>query len=396
MLGKQQYVDTGKILNLLRGVEAQFKKGTLPESDASAMKLEMLRAEFDSHFRGQNISPLDSMAALRKLNASTVPIVPDSELLEHASSIIGERLVRYAFDDDLPQTMSEAFRDSEEHVRALKGVDPVKIYCPVLDDAIGSGLYPTHTLCLTGHEGSLKTSLALHMLENNVWRNKSVRALFCSLDMARATFTFRRVSRYIGVHETTVREMALASSPQYLKAKDEITQRDDRRLSIVWAPLTLQGLIRQVERTLPTLLFIDYITCIQVPEESDPFKALRKTVDTLRELREQANMTIVFLSQMSRASKLAAKSGQTGNHAYGGSIIEHLLDVEFEMVLDEPLENENDQKRLVVSIEKNRFGPQGSAFELEYEGVAKRITGRAWRLKKDTKKKAAFGGRQLF
>jgi len=98
---------------------------------------------------------------------------------------------------------------------------------------------------------------------------------------------------------------------------------------------------------------------------------------------------------MGRSSKLAAKSGQTGSHAFGGSIIEHLLDVELELVMDEP-EEEGEQKRLISTITKNRFGPSGTSLEVEYTGLAKRVTGKAWRLKRDKKPKPAFGSRVGF
>lgn len=159
--------------------------------------------------------------------------------------------------------------------------------------------------------------------------------------------------------------------------------------------MTLPGLVDQMGLTLPSLVILDYISLLQVPGETDQFRALKKAVDGIRDLRDQTKAVFVLLSQMSRSSKLAAKSGQTGSHAFGGSIIEHLLDVELELVLDEP-EEEGEQKRLITTISKNRFGPSGTSFEVEYVGLAKRITGKAWRLKRDKKPKPAFGSRVGF
>ena len=388
-------IDTSGLLKILSGVERQYRNGDLHADDAIAAKLEILKSEFDGYITGKAMSPLQALGQIRKINSRTLPHVEDRFISSALASSLKSRLISYG-QDDLPQTMTEAFAETEENVIALQGVEPIRTYCKALDESLGSGLYPTHTLCLTGHEGSLKTSLAIHMLEQNVWNNSSVRALFCSLDMVRDTFTFRRVSRFLNVHEVTVREMSIAKSPDYLRAKKEIEERDDGRLSVVWAPLTIQGLQKQVERTLPNVIFIDYITCLKVPGESDQFRALQVIVEKLRDLREQANAAIVFLSQMSRASKIAAKAGQPGNHAFGGSIIEHLLDVEFEMVLDEPTDPDEEQKRLIVNVTKNRFGPQGMAFELEYLGVAKKITGRAWKIRRDANRKPAYGSRVQF
>ncbi|NCC58204.1 MAG: hypothetical protein EOM17_11320 [Synergistales bacterium] len=63
--------------------------------------------------------------------------------------------------------------------------------------------------------------------------------------------------------------------------------------------------------------------------------------------------------------------------------------------MDEP-EEEGEQKRLITTISKNRFGPSGTSFEVEYVGLAKRVTGKAWRLKRDKKPKPAFGSRAGF
>ena len=266
---------------------------------------------------------------------------------------------------------------------------------PVLDDALGSGLYPGFVLGITGHEGSLKSSLALHFGERNVWENPSVRCLFCSLDMTGEMLAFRRISRFLNRHEATIREMASAGSLEYLKAKEEISRLDDGRFFFASGPMTLQGLTEKINLTLPSLVVLDYVTLLEVPGETDQFRALKKVVDGIRELRDETKSIFVILSQMSRSSKAAAKSGQTGSHAFGGSIIEHLLDMEIELVLDEP-EEEDQQKRLIASVTKNRFGPSGLAFEIEYEGKAKRITGKAWRLRREKRAKPAFGSRVGF
>ena len=154
----------------------------------------------------------------------------------------------------------------------------------------------------------------------------------------------------------------------------------------------MPGLVDQMGMTLPSLVIIDYITLLEVPGETDQFKALKKAIDGIRELRDQTKAVFVILSQMSRSSKVAAKSGQTGSHAFGGSIVEHLLDVELELCLDEPLEEEQ-QKRLIATVTKNRFGQAGLSYEVEYQGIAKKITGRGWRLRKEKRAKPAFGSR---
>ncbi|MPM16321.1 hypothetical protein SDC9_62699 [bioreactor metagenome] len=385
----KKFYDKSKALGVLRNLEAAGLEG------AAEMKLEILRSEAESLILQEGFTPLEALKIMRELNGASAPSLPDADLTEALAGFMESRLKGMDRGGELPKNAGAMFRAAEDELSMQRGVEPVRLHVPVLDDALGSGLYPGFVCGLVGHEGSLKSSLALHLAEKNVWENPSVRCLFCSLDMTPEMLAFRRISRYLNCHEATVREMASAGSPDYLDAKKGIERLDDGRLFFAGGPMTLTGLVDQMGLVLPNLVIIDYITLLEVPGEQDQFKALKKAIDGIRELRDQTKAVFVILSQMSRSSKVAAKSGQTGSHAFGGSIVEHLLDVELELVLDEP-EEEGEQKRLITTISKNRFGPSGISYEVEYQGTAKRITGKSWRLKREKKPKPAFGSRVQF
>lgn len=383
----KKHHDTSGAIEILRNLEA--------DEDAGGLKLEVIRSEAEALILQEAFTPLEALRVMRELNGASSPNLPDAALTEALARFMGTRLKGMDRGNDLPRNAGAMFQAAESELAMQRGVEPVRLGIPLIDQGIQSGLFPGFCLGIVGHEGSLKSSVALHMAEKNVWENPAVRCLFVSLDMTPAMLAFRRISRYLGCHEATVREMASAGSPDYLDAKREIERRDDGRLFFCGGPLTLPGLVDQMGMTLPSLVIIDYITLLEVPGEADQFKALKKAIDGIRELRDQTKAVFVLLSQMSRSSKLAAKSGQTGSHAFGGSIVEHLLDVELELCLDEPLEEEQ-QKRLVVSVTKNRFGPSGLSFEVEYQGIGKMVTGKAWRLKREKKPKPAFGSRVGF
>lgn len=382
----KRFYDKSKALGVLRSLEVS---GT---EDAAGLKLEIIRSEAETLILEESFTPLEALRVMRELNGASAPSLPDADLTEALARFMESRLKGMDRGGELPKNAGAMFRAAEDELSMQRGVEPVRLHVPIVDDALGSGLYPGFVCGIVGHEGSLKSSLALHLAEKNVWENPAVRCLFCSLDMTGEMLAFRRISRFLNRHEATIREMASAGSHDYLEAKKEIERRDDGRLFFCGGPLTLTGLADQMNLTLPNLVIIDYVTRIEVPGETDQFKALKKTIDGIRELRDQTKAVFVILSQMSRSSKLAAKSGQTGSHAFGGSIVEHLLDVELELCLDEPLEEEQ-QKRLITTVTKNRFGPSGLSFEVDYEGKAKRITGKAWRLRREKRAKPAFGSR---
>lgn len=385
----KKFYDKTKVLRVLKNLEAD------PDSNTFEMKLSILESEAEHLIDKCQFTQLEALAAMRELNGTTSPKIPDSDLARVLVAGTYKKMKGYNRSGEFAQTSESMFNSAEKELAMQKGVEPVKLYIPTIDGAIGSGLYPGYVMGIVGHEGSLKSSLALHLAEKNVWENQSVRCLFCSLDMTPEMLAFRRISRYLDKHEVTVRDMAQAGSREYFQAKKEIGKSDDGRLFFAGGPLTFPGLVKQMEMTLPNLVIIDYITLVEIPGETDQFRALKKAMDGLRDLRDRTKAVFVILSQMSRSSKLAAKGGQTGSHAFGGSIFEHLLDVELELTLDEP-EEEGEQRRLISTVTKNRFGMSQASFELDYVGIAKRITGKAWALRRDKKNKPAFGSRVGF
>ncbi len=381
--------DSSKALGVLRNLEASDTE------DAAGLKLEIIRSEAETLILEESFTPLEALRVMRELNGASSPNLLDADLTGALMDFMRTRLKGMDRGNDLPRNAGAMFQAAESEIAMQRGVEPVRLHIPIIDQGIQSGFFPGYALGIVGHEGSLKSSVALHLAEKNVWENPAVRCLFCSLDMTPEMLAFRRVSRYLNCHEATVREMASAGSSDYLDAKKEIERLDDGRLFFCGGPLTLPGLVDQMGMTLPSLVILDYVTLLEVPGETDQFKALKKAIDGIRELRDQTKAVFVILSQMSRSSKVAAKSGQTGSHAFGGSIVEHLLDVELELCLDEPLEEEQ-QKRLIATVTKNRFGQAGLSYEVEYQGIAKKITGRGWRLKREKKPKPAFGSRVDF
>jgi hypothetical protein len=226
----KRFYDKSKALGVLRNLEAS---GT---EEAAGLKLEIIRSEAESLILQEGFKPLEALKIMRELNGASAPSLPDADLTEALAGFVESRLKGMDRGGELPKNAGAMFRAAEDELSMQRGVEPVKLHVPIVDDALGSGLYPGFVLGIVGHECSLKSSVALHMAERNVWENPSVRCLFCSLDMTPEMLAFRRISRYLNCHEATVREMASAGSPDYLRAKEEIERRDDGRLFFCGGP----------------------------------------------------------------------------------------------------------------------------------------------------------------
>lgn len=254
--------ETGRVLALLRNIERESPS----QDEAGEMKLAILTSEAETLIKNHGWTSLQALSLMRELNGSSKPRLPDTSLTGWVAGLMQRTLASYGREGELAKGSEDLFAHAEREVETQRGIEPVQIHVPVLDGALMSGFYPGHIFGIVGHEGSLKSSLALHVAEKNTWENPQVRCLFCSLDMTLEMLTFRRVSRYLGMHEVSVRSMAELGDRGYTKARDEIKRLDDGRMFFLPAPLTLEDLRKNMEVSLPNLVIIDYISLLSVPD----------------------------------------------------------------------------------------------------------------------------------
>ncbi len=387
---------SGAFYSVMQNIRYNADAAGMDETAIRDMKLALLRDEAEALVEKGLCNNFEVVQSLLEGDMKTPPAVGEAEIRRIVATVVSIKSLELGRSGDLASGTDRLFSQAEKQAREQRGIEPVRIGIPRVDDALQSGLYPGSVLGLTGHEGSLKSSVALHLIEENVWRNPACRCLFCSLDMNSDMLMHRRVSRFLGIHEVRARELFAEQNADYLRARDEIAGRDDGRLFVLSSPCTVADIESAMETCLPSLVVIDYLLLVNVAGERDKFRAFERTLEKIREWRSTTKATFVLLSQMSRASKAEAKSGKSGSHAYGGGVFEQLLDVELELCLDAPVEEGIDAPRLVVTISKNRFGPQGRQFEIEYDGPSKRITGKSWKLDRAKAAKPAFGGRSAF
>lgn len=379
----------------LQNLKLHSGEAGLTDVDMRTMKESLIRDEAEALLQKGLSNPFEILQSLIEADGKVGPIVGESALRAIVARVVQLKSIEIGQRSGEVGT-STLFDAAEKAAREQCRVTPGRIGVPRLDESLGSGLFPGHVLGIVGHEGSLKTSLALHLLESNLWGSKDCRALFVSLDMLPDSLAFRRVSRLLNLHETRVREMAACGDAEYIRARDEISRLDDGRLAVLNAPCSISDVEAAMSSFLPTMMLIDYIALLDVPNETDQFRALRKVLQAIRRWRTETKCVFVLLSQMSRASKAEARSGKSGSHSFGGSQFEQLLDAEIELCLDVNPDAETDIPRLVGTVTKSRFGASGKSFEIEYLGLAKKITGRAWRLDRAKEQKPAFGQRSAF
>ena len=388
---------SGAFHSIMQNLRYNADAAGMDDAGIRDMKVALLRDEAEALVEKGLCNSFEIVQSLLEGDMKTPPtVVGEAEIRRIVSTVVAIKSLELGRSGDLASGTEKLFLAAEKQAQEQRGIEPVRLGIPRIDDALQSGMYPGSVLGLTGHEGSLKSSVALHLIEENVWKNPACRCLFCSLDMNADMLMHRRVSRFLGIHEVRARELFAEQNADYLKARSEIARRDDGRLFVLSSPCTIADIEAAMGTCLPTLTVVDYVMLVSVAGERDKFRAFERVLEKIREWRSTTKATFVLLSQMSRQSKAEAKSGKSGSHAYGGGVFEQLLDVELELCLDAPVEEGIDAPRLVVTINKNRFGPQGKQFEVEHDGPSKRITGKSWRLDRAKEQKPVFGGRSQF
>lgn len=260
-----------------------------------------------------------------------------------------------------------------------------------LDRAWG-GLMPGELAVLVGSQGSMKTSLAVHGIITFLQRNPAGRVLLFSLDMSYKEMTGRFLIQDLGVDMNELYGMMQEDNREYLDAKARFNAWEGGRLKILgnsyrnrW---TIDGVEKQVAMRLPSLLVVDFLTCLKRPGQSD-LDAVEEIMPRLQGITQKLGTKTLLLSQMGRASKSDQLKGGVGGHSKGGGIVEELAHAEIELLKDSPAEP-GAQPKIIATVTKTRRGINGASFALDYRGVSMEFTGRAQRVQRDKDRKPLF------
>lgn len=260
-----------------------------------------------------------------------------------------------------------------------------------LDRAWG-GLMPGELAVLVGSQGSMKTSLAVHGIITFLQRNPAGRVLLFSLDMSYKEMTGRFLIQDLGVDMNELYGMMQEDNREYLDAKARFDAWEANRLMIMGneykSRWTIAGVEKQAAMRLPSLMVIDFLTCLKRPGQSD-LEAVEEIMPRLQGLTQKLGIKTVILSQMSRSSKSDQLKGVTGGHSKGGGIVEELAHAEIELIRDRS-ETAGEPDPIIATVTKTRRGIAGASFALDYKGKSMEFTGRAQRVQREKDRKPMF------
>lgn len=266
------------------------------------------------------------------------------------------------------QSVAVVPSDSADHMRILRAeveswesMEGMGFGIYDLDRAFG-GLYPGEVMAIVGAPGSMKTSLALNAVDDYLERYNE-RCLFFSLDMPARTIQARRMIRVMNCFQSELYEMIKNKDPRVEEAQRKIIASDRGRFKLIGKPKGGRQYswdqIRDITiQVAPELLIIDYITLIG--SYRNELEAVYDLIPKIKGLADDFGIAVMMLSQMSRSSKTAQKSG-SGGHGAGGHYIEDAADVEIELLKED---TEDHTPVIVATVTKTRKSESGGNYAL--------------------------------
>lgn len=303
-------------------------------------------------------------------------------------------LRRYLDENYSPDMMRANLAELAGTVKGWRGHPAAAFGIFALDSAFG-GIYPGETCVLAGTPGSMKTSLALHAVEDFVARTDQF-VCYYSLDMPRAMIVERLAIRECGIRERDFRLQLADEMPQAMEAMRAVSRRYSERLAVeghaAGEYMTVEGLLHNTAARMPGLVVIDYLTRLKPMGQSD-LEFIEPAMNKIHAFAGMYRIPFLILTQMSRASRSDQAAGRVGGHSRGGGIVEELAYTEIELqkqFMPEGETMEGDGDPIIASVTKARHGVAGQSFFLEKDGELMKFTGRAVRVKRTSKKQPAF------
>jgi KaiC/GvpD/RAD55 family RecA-like ATPase len=303
-------------------------------------------------------------------------------------------LNRYLDETYSPDMMRANLAELSRTVKGWRGHPAVEFGIFALDVAFG-GIYPGEICVVAGTPGSMKTSLALHAVEDFVARTDQF-ACYYSLDMPRAMIAERLAIRESGICERDFRLQLADGMPQAIEAQKSVYRRYGERLAIkghsVGDYMTVDTMLHDAAARMPGLVVVDYLTRLKPAGQSD-LEFIEPAMNKIHSFASMYQIPFLVLTQMSRASRSDQAAGRVGGHSRGGGIVEELAYTEIELqkqYMPEGETMEGDSDPIIASVTKARHGVAGQSYFLEKDGELMKFTGRAIRVTRASKKKAAF------
>ena len=126
-------------------------------------------------------------------------------------------------------------------VKSWGNMSQFRLGVPLVDDQYAGGIYPGEVAVLVGSEGSMKTSLTLHTIDDYLRHTQGL-VLYFSLDMEATKVELRRIMAQMDCSEKMALAQMVGGTDGYAEAVETLDSYGDRFL-LVDGPWTISKMV---------------------------------------------------------------------------------------------------------------------------------------------------------
>ena len=180
-----------------------------------------------------------------------------------------------------------------------------------LDRLLGGGL-PQGLVAIAGEPGGGKTALAKQMVLSTLLLNEQAIVTWARGELNSRLFAARTTAVWSTMRDTlqpvTLRD-ARERSPHARAAADDFKRTIGSRFYVIDPPLHIDAIEASIEQTRPTVLVVDYLQLIAGSPSADRRLEIEDTTRRLANIATRNGITVVVISNMSKASTREARIG---------------------------------------------------------------------------------------
>lgn len=207
----------------------------------------------------------------------------------------------------MPRTMNEVFHEwATETAPAF-----IETGVRFLDRLLGGGL-PQGLVALAGEPGGGKTALAKQMVLSTLLLNEGAVVTWARGELNSRLFAARTTAAWstmrAGLRPVTLRD-ARERSPHAREAADDFKRTVGSRFYVIDPPLHIDAIEAAIEQTKPAILVVDYLQLVTGAPSMDRRLEIEDTTRRLANIATRNGITVVVISNMSKASTREARIG---------------------------------------------------------------------------------------
>lgn len=242
-------------------------------------------------------------------------------------------------------------------------VQGIKSGYKVIDKMLG-GLSREDLIILAARPSMGKTAMALNIILNTVFKEKSKTAFF-NLEMGISQIIDRAISQYTKIPMNNIKNASL-SDEQWSEVGKAASQLAESNMKIYDKIFTLSGIKDECRRLklkgILDIVVIDYLQLIDSGEKRENRNQdISKITRSLKLMAKELEVTVIILSQLSRAPEARSDHRPMLSDLRESGSIEQDADTVLFLYRDEYYHKDSESKGIIECIvAKNRNGEVGT------------------------------------